>query len=242
MEYSFYQTYTWNCFLYENCRSWHKKLEYMVVYADGKVESIVPLVLKPAKKEVRIISGRIAGILNVVCPYRDEQAQRAMDVVVQKLKERFNDGWRYNFHDMPLDALFRKSLSDNGFAHTERGSYHIPLTKFSSYNEYLSSLGKNIYKNIRKAYNHLSTDGKAMQLHHYTQMNPPSRWLSGKIWRLYFRRKLAWQKKKHTFWKEVRCVMKAFSYATAGIQTKSMFRLQASELFVLTIDGQIAAF
>lgn len=54
------------------------------------------------------------------------------------------------------------------------------------------ALSKNIYKNIRKAYNHLKTDGRKMELKVYTRDNLPDNGYLYKLWRMYFIRKLAW--------------------------------------------------
>ena len=76
MEYSFYQTYVWNKFIKDSHRFSFKRSEYVVAMADGKAELIVPLLINPIKKHMKISTGRsrIAGIINIniACPRHDE--------------------------------------------------------------------------------------------------------------------------------------------------------------------------
>ena len=121
--------------------------------------------------------------------------------------------------DIPLRSSLVEILVQNGAYRIDRGSYHIPVDSFKSYEDYLSSPSKNIYKNIRKAYNHLATDGMSISLHCFTSVNPPSRNLLLSIWKLYFFRKLAWIKRPDSFLRRIVCRIKAFKQAFLGRQT-----------------------
>ncbi len=243
MEYSFYQTYVWNKFIKDSHRFSFKRSEYVVAMSDGKVELIVPLLTNPIKKHLKISTGRgrIAGIINIVCPRHDEYGHSVALAAIQFMREHYK-GWKFHFNDVPVNSVFADVLTSMGYLNSERGSYHIPLESFSNYDNYLSSLGKNIYKNIRKSYNHISTDGKKMALTLYTTKNPPSKRLLYKIWELYFTRNLAWNNKKESTLQSIICRTRAFLNATIGTQTKSILQHQESELYVFTIDGKLAAF
>ena len=243
INYSFYQTYGWNAFLAETYRhSFRGKPEFVEVLVDGDTKIILPLFVEKCKKRVRFLSGRIAGILNAVCPYQDDESGEAFKALLRFLKDHYGKGWNIRLQDMPRYSLLMKTLESEGFAFSERGSFHVPLADFSTYEDYLSSLGKNIYKNIRKSYNHLTTDGKEMNLAVYDTKNPPSRPLLREVWTLYYRRKLAWKHKKQSFLNNLICRLRGSRQAYNGRQTISMLRLEESRLYVLTINGKLAAF
>lgn len=125
---------------------------------------------------------------------------------------------------------------------TERTSYHVPLEAFNTVDEYIGSLSKNIYKNIRKAYNHLKTDGRKMELKVYTRDNLPDNGYLYKLWRMYFIRKLAWRE-KHTGTMNMQVArIKAMLEVSGGCATQSLRKLAESRLYVLEIDSRPAAF
>ena len=191
VDYTFYQTYTWNHFLYNAYNHAFTHTEYIAAAYKGEVKMILPLLIDSFNKRLRILNGRISGICNIVCPYKDATAREMMQSVVNYLKDNYSKGWKYKFRDIPVGALFADALISNGAIFKEKTSYNVPVKKFESYEHYLSSLGKNIYKNIRKAYNHLSTDGKTLSLQRYSNDNPPPFKLLKELWRIYFRRKMA---------------------------------------------------
>lgn len=242
VNYSFYQTYPWNCFLSKTYNGIFYHTVFLIAEEEGEPLMILPLILDRFNKRMRLLSGRIAGILNAACPYQDQRGEAAAEQMLRFLKTEFGKEWKYKFKDIPLHSVFFQTMLTTGVSHSERESYHIPLSEFENYDAYLSSLGKNIYKNIRKSYNHLVTDGKQMSLSIHTVDNPPSRRLLFKIWKLYFQRKLAWNKKKKSLSKCLLSRMRAVMNTVAGRQTKSMMKLRASELYVMTIDGEVAAF
>lgn len=240
INYSFYQTYEWNEFLAHSYRHSVGNPQFVTVAVDGETRIILPLLVK--KHKVSILSGRIAGILNAVCPYNDETTSMAMSELVAFLKHRFGKGWKVQLASMPRHSLMMETMVKRGSSCSERGSYHVPLNAFGSYDDYISSLGKNIYKNIRKSYNHLKSDNKEMKLDVYDCENSPSRQLLRQVWTLYFRRKLAWKHKSHSWLREIICKARGCWFAARGRQTKSMFLLKESRLFVFTINGELAAF
>lgn len=241
INYSFYQTYEWNEFLSHTYRYSLGHPQFVVVTCEGETKIILPLLVEKLKKRARFLSGRIAGILNAACPYTDPTAHEAMTALVQFLKDHYK-GWKIRLLDMPRHSLLAETLIQQGASFSERASFHVPLSDFASYDDYIASLGKNIYKNIRKAYNHLTTDNKTFQLDVYDKHHLPSNQLLTKVWTLYFRRKLAWKHKRQSFLSEVMCRLRAWRQDTKVRQTKSMKLLQESQLYTLTIDGQLAAF
>ena len=125
---------------------------------------------------------------------------------------------------------------------TERTSYHVPLESFNNVDEYIGSLSKNIYKNIRKAYNHLKTDGRKMELKVYTRDNLPDNGYLYKLWRMYFIRKLAWNEKHTGVINMLVARIKAMLEVGGGCATQSLRKLEESRLYVLEIDSCPAAF
>jgi len=242
MNYTFYQTYEWNRFLYDSYNHLIITTEYVSASFDGEIKLILPLKVDSYNKRLYILTGDIAGICNAVCPYVDETAKELISATIIFLKKKYKNGWEYRMHDIPLRSSLVEILVQNGAYRIDRGSYHIPVDSFESYDSYLYSLGKNIYKNIRKAYNHLSSDGISISLHCFTSVNPPSRNLLLTIWKLYFFRKLAWIKRSDTFMRRIVCRIKAFQQVFLGRQTKSMFQLLESELYVLKINNKVSAF
>ena len=164
MDYTFYQTYAWNSFLYETYNHLFIPIEYVVVSVLGEVKLILPLLIDRLNKRLRVLTGRISGICNVVCPYKDTMAKELIQATLSYLSDKYKGGWKYKFRDVPLRSLLVEVLKDRGLKGGEKCSFHILVEQFESYDAYLSSLGKNIYKNIRKAYNHLATDGKGNSL------------------------------------------------------------------------------
>ena len=242
IDYSFYQTYEWNQFVYNTYSHRLVHTEYVVASSDGEAKMILPLMVDSINKRLRIINGRISGICNVACPYQGAEAKALMEALFDHLQDLYPKEWKYKFRDVPSHSPLVSTGFERGARGNEKCSFHVPVCQFGSYEEYLSSLGKNIYKNIRKAYNHLTTDGKTMCLTCYTSVTPPSRHLLSELWRLYFRRQLTWDKKHNTFLRKLACRAKTLHQVLLGKQTKSMLLLKESELYVLTIDGKAAAF
>ena len=242
MDYTFYQTYTWHSFIYDTYNHFFINTEYISVSYKGEVKLILPLMIDKLNKRLRFLTGRISGICNIVCPYKDSTAKELIHVALSYMKDTFKGGWLYKFRDIPIRSLLIEVLKEEGEKCWDKCSYHVPVEVFESYDAYLSSLGKNIYKNIRKAYNHLTTDGKTMSLQCYTSDNPPNRGLLRNLWSIYYRRMLAWDNHNDTLLRKILCKAKALKQTVTGRQTESMFRLKESELYVLTIDDKIAAF
>ena len=242
IEYSFYQTYTWNSYIHKTYKHSKKKVYYTVVSADKDIKIIVPTLVNMSNKSIKIMTGNIAGIINIVCPYRDGPTIQTIVSVIQLLKNKYSNGWHVMLKNIPRHSLFMETFADQGFKFSERGSYHIPLKDYANYEEYISNLGKNMYKNIRKAYNHISTDGIDMKLHVYDKSNHPSKRLLLKIWILYYKRMLTWKHKKQTLSAHISCIFKAYKECLYGRQTRSMKELEQSELYVLTLNNKIAAF
>lgn len=136
-------------------------------------------------------------------------------------------------------ARIMPTLSPNPI---ERTSFHVPLSQFASHEAYVASLPKNIYKNIRKAYNHLTTDGKTMELKVFDHAHQaPARTLRH-LWRFYFRRKMMWRSQKANALTHLTTTLKAIYEVKSGCATASLRQLPSAELYVLEIDHQPASF
>ena len=87
IEYSFYQSYAWNKFVeeyYSAHKRRFKRLEYILVKADGEPVAIMPLrVTTFPKKKVEMTSWRTAGICNVVSPCNDDANADVMEALAQ---------------------------------------------------------------------------------------------------------------------------------------------------------------
>lgn len=165
--YTYYQTYEWNEFLYHHTLrglgALTTAMRYDLVRVGGRPFAILPMAVTRSSKKARIPSCRVGGVLNMVCPYPYEGHEEVMEAIAAHLRSSCQ-GMTLSLADVPCcTALARimPTLSPNPI---ERTSFHVPLSQFASHEAYVASLPKNIYKNIRKAYNHLTTDGKTMEL------------------------------------------------------------------------------
>lgn len=136
-------------------------------------------------------------------------------------------------------AKIMKLIDDNTI---ERTSFHVPLTQFATHEEYVSSLPKNIYKNIRKSYNHLTTDGKKMELKVFNHDNMASDSYLRYLWHFYFKRKMAWRHKSYNAFSNITTYLKAVYEVKNGCATASLKKLKDAQLYVLEIDKKPAAF
>lgn len=248
--YSFYQTYIWNRFLYEHIRGKMLKrlttrLVYILMRRDGKPFAILPLSVTRSSGKVRFPSCWVAGILNASIPYSpsgEAEYRREINALREYLDDNFS-GCHLSLADVPQHTLFAGLMKDmDGGDFTERTSYHVPLESFNNVDEYIGSLSKNIYKNIRKAYNHLKTDGRKMELKVYTRDNLPDNGYLYKLWRMYFIRKLAWNEKHTGVINMLVARIKAMLEVNGGCATQSLRKLEESRLYVLEIDSCPAAF
>ena len=248
--YSFYQTYIWNRFLYEHIRGKMLKrlttrLVYILMRRDSKPFAILPLSVTRSSGKVRFPSCWVAGILNASIPYSPSEGaecRREINALREYLDDNFS-GCHLSLADVPQHTLFAGLMKDmDGGDFTERTSYHVPLESFNNVDEYIGSLSKNIYKNIRKAYNHLKTDGRKMELKVYTRDNLPDNGYLYKLWRMYFIRKLAWNEKHTGVINMLVARIKAMLEVGGGCATQSLRKLDESRLYVLEIDSRPAAF
>lgn len=248
--YSFYQTYIWNRFLYEHIRGKMLKrlttrLVYILMRRDSKPFAILPLSVTRSSGKVRFPSCWVAGILNASIPYSpsgEAEYRREINALREYLDDNFS-GCHLSLADVPQHTLFAGLMKDmDGGDFTERTSYHVPLESFNNVDEYIGSLSKNIYKNIRKAYNHLKTDGRKMELKVYTRDNLPDNGYLYKLWRMYFIRKLAWNEKHTGVINMLVARIKAMLEVGGGCATQSLRKLEESRLYVLEIDSRPAAF
>ena len=170
VEYTYYQTYEWNEFLFRHTTRGFGKfasaMRYHLVRLDGRPFAIIPTLVTRLSKKVRIPSCRVAGVLNISCPYTGEW-DGEMTAAIAGYIETAHKGMKISFADVPMAAPFAGVMKRIGGELKERTSYHVPLDGFESHEDYVASLNKNIYKNIRKAYNHLKTDSKRMELKVY---------------------------------------------------------------------------
>ncbi|MCD8236768.1 MAG: GNAT family N-acetyltransferase [Prevotellaceae bacterium] len=244
--YSFYQTYQWNVFLYEYIRRSVRtrltsKFCYILMMSDNRPFAILPMIITRSSGKARIPSCRIAGILNMACPYTVDGHEEELEKLAQYIKEHHADK-HLSFADVPRKSPFAGIMESLGGNFTERGSYHVPLAQFETFDDYIGSLSKNIYKNIRKSYNHLTTDGKLMRLQVYTKDNLPEDSYMRQLWNIYFIRRLMWHHKNINTKNKIFAYMKAWAEVKGGCCTESLRRLENARLYVLEIDGQPAAF
>ena len=245
IKYTYYQTYEWNEFLYDHLTKGLSGLTttmcYDLVTVSGKPFGIIPLTVTRLSKKARIPSCRVAGVLNMVCPYVEDFGEDIVAAVADHIKRTYK-GMKLSLADVPCCSPFAKVMSMVCDNVQERTSYHVPLSLFASHDEYVSSLPKNIYKNIRKAYNHLKTDGKSMQLRVFGRHNMPSEGYMRSLWMLYLRRKMAWRNRKINVVESLKIEIKSMFETYSGCAGASLRLLDAAELYVLEIDGTPAAF
>lgn len=254
--YSFYQTYVWNKFLYDHIRSklmnrLTSRLVYILMRRDGKPFAVLPFIVTRSSSKVRFPSCFVAGILNVSMPQifgggkngYNTFSDRELDALLEYVETEFPH-YHLSLADVPQCAPFAgvmRRLAGNG-EFSERTSYHVPLSAFATVEEYIGSLSKNIYKNIRKSYNHLKTDGREMALKIYTRDTLPDDSYLYQLWRIYFVRKLAWRSKKANMTNSMVARIKAMLEVSKGCASQSLKVLSESRLYVLEIDGRPAAF
>lgn len=245
INHSFYQTYGWNEFLFRHITGGMGKLTAMMVYelvmADGRPFAIIPMHVTRLSKKARIPSCRVAGILGMVCPYDEE----CTDDIVGRIANHIiksHKGMKLSFADVPVSSPFARVMGRICSDVKERTSYHVPLTEFHSVDEYIASLHKNIYKNIRKSYNHLKTDGKEMELKVFTHGNMPGNGYMRRLWSLYLHRKMAWRHEKGGLLPGLGLGLKSLYETYCGCAGRSLREIGCAELYVLEIDRRPAAF
>lgn len=247
VSYSFYQTYTWHKFLYGHIKGkiikrFLAELVYIVMKVDGKPTAIIPFMVTRSSGKVRFPSCWVAGILNASIPYPPRKiSDKSIDALKEYMDRQFS-GCHLSLADVPQCTPFAGIMRRLGGDYTERASYRVPLACFSTVDEYIASLSKNIYKNIRKSYNHLKTDGREMALKVYTRANLPDKRYLYRLWRMYFIRKLAWNGKSESVQSRCFACIKAMLEVMGGCATKSLKQLAESRLYVLEIDSLPAAF
>ncbi len=236
IHYTYYQTYEWNEFLYHHSLSGLGALttamRYDLVRVGGRPFAILPMAVTRSSKKARIPSCRVGGVLNMVCPYPYEGHEEVMEAIAAHLRSSCQ-GMTLSLADVPCcTALARimRTLSPNPI---ERTSFHVPLSQFASHEAYVASLPKNIYKNIRKAYNHLTTDGKTMELKVFDHAHQAPAHTLRHLWRFYFRRKMMWRSQKANALTHLTTTLKAIYEVKSGCATASLRQLPCAELYVL---------
>lgn len=246
IEYSFYQTYPWNKFVddyYTVHKRMFKRLEYILVRADGVPKAIMPLrVTMFPKKKVEMTSWRTAGICNVVSPVNNEVNADVMEALVAFMSERYK-GYGMRLYDMPVDTPFAVALGKlPGAKRKDRESYHIPLQEFENFDAYYASLSKKLRHNIQTRSNHFTHGDLSWELKMYDRKNPPTdeQWL--RIWRIFYYRKLQWNDKTSNIFRRVACEWEARKEVKSGMKVASFKALDEARLFVFEINGEPAAF
>lgn len=165
IHYTYYQTYEWNEFLYHHSLSGLGALttamRYDLVRVGGRPFAILPMAVTRSSKKARIPSCRVGGVLNMVCPYPYEGHEEVMEAIAAHLRSSCQ-GMTLSLADVPCCTALARIMPTLSPKPIERTSFHVPLSQFASHEAYVASLPKNIYKNIRKAYNHLTTTLKAI--------------------------------------------------------------------------------
>ncbi len=246
IEYSFYQTYPWNKFVddyYIVHRRMFKRLEYILVRADGLPKAIMPLrVTMFPKKKVEMTSWRTAGICNVVSPANNEENTDVMEALVAFMAERYK-GYSMRLYDMPVNTTFALALEKlSGAKRKDRESYHIPLHEFEDFDAYYASLSKKLRHNIQTRSNHFTHGDLSWELKMYDRNNPPTdeQWL--RVWRIFYYRKLQWNNKTSNIFRRMACEWEARKEVKSGMKVASFKALDEARLFVFEINGEPAAF
>ena len=216
-------------------------MHYHLAKFAGKPFAIIPTITTRLSGKVRLPSCRVAGVLNMACPYTNECSDDLLSAMADYLKD-FHKGKKLSFADMPQVTPFAQVMGKICSNKQERTSFHVPLSRFSSHDEYVASLPKNIYKNIRKAYNHLKTDGKTMELRRFDHSNMPDNAYMQSLWKLYFMRKTIWRHKKSSVLTKWMNGVKSIAETYSGCASRSLKALRAAELYVMEIDSKPAAF
>lgn len=151
-------------------------------------------------------------------------------------------GMTLSLADVPCCSALARIMPTLSPDPIERTSFHVPLSQFASHEAYVASLPKNIYKNIRKAYNHLTTDGKTMELKVFDHAHQAPAHTLRHLWRFYFRRKMMWRSQKANALTHLTTTLKAIYEVKSGCATASLRQLPSAELYVLEIDHQPASF
>lgn len=246
IEYSFYQSYPWNEFVeeYYRCHSSRfKRLEYILVREDNIPKAIMPLQISVfPKRRVEMTSWRTAGICNVVSPWNDAENGHLFERLAEFMAEHYR-GFELRLFDMPIGTPFVKSLAALPGANEQlRDSYHIPLKDFENFDDYYASLSKKLRHNIQTRSNHFTHGDLSWKLKMYDRENPPTQeqWL--KVWRIFYYRKLQWNKKTSNFFRRMACEWEARREVKNGMKVASFNALDEARLFVFEINGEPAAF
>lgn len=245
IHYTYYQTYTWNAFIYHQVMSGlsgcTSTMRFHLALLDGQPFAIIGLVITRSSHKARIPSCRVGGVLNMACPYPYEGHEEIMDAIADHLLST-SQGMTLSLADVPCVTAFAHIMQRICPDTIERTSFHVPLSQFATHEEYVSSLPKNIYKNIRKAYNHLKSDHKELTLRRFTHDHQAPDSYLRHLWRFYFRRKMMWRDQKPGPFTRLTVALKALYEVHCGCATASLKRLTEAELYVLEIDHQPAAF
>jgi len=245
IHYTYYQTYEWNEFLYHHTLrglgALTTAMRYDLVRVGGRPFAILPMAVTRSSKKARIPSCRVGGVLNMVCPYPYEGHEEVMEAIAAHLRSSCQ-GMTLSLADVPCCTALARIMPTLSPDPIERTSFHVPLSQFASHEAYVASLPKNIYKNIRKAYNHLTTDGKTMELKVFDHAHQAPAHTLRHLWRFYFRRKMMWRSQKANALTHLTTTLKAIYEVKSGCATASLRQLPSAELYVLEIDHQPASF
>lgn len=246
IEYSFYQSYAWNEFVeeyYKQHSSRFKRLDYILMKVDGEPKAILPLrVTLFPKRKIEMTSWRTAGICNVVSPWNVAGHEDVFKSLVGFMTERYK-GYEIRLFDMPVETPFVKALAElPGAKESLRDSYHIPLKDFENFDAYYLSLSKKLRHNIQTRSNHFTHGDLRWELKIYDRNNPPTekQWL--RIWRIFYCRKLQWNKKASNLFRRIVCEWEARREVKSGMKVTSFNALDEARLFVYEINGEPAAF
>jgi len=246
IEYSFYQSYPWNEFVeeyYGTHKRRFKRLEYILMKVDGTPMAIMPLqVTTFPKRKVEMTSWRTAGICNVVSPWNEAGHEPVFKALAEFMAQRYK-GYRMRLFDMPVKLPFVTALAElTGANETERDSFHIPLSDFEDFDAYYASLSKKLRHNIQTRSNHFTHGDLSWELKMYDRHNPPTheQWLA--IWRIFYYRKLQWNKKSSNILRRMACEWQARREVSEGMKVASFNALDEARMFVFEINGVPAAF
>lgn len=246
INYTFYQSFRWNEFVERyysqrlTVKLGFKHIEYILVKQSDRPVAILPIMVSRTK--VEMTSWRTSGINNVVSPFNDKAHASIFEALVKYLKERYH-GKKLRFFELPPDTPFTHALAEiPGARVIERGSYHIPLSDFGSFDEYYESLNKKLRHNIKTRSNHFTHGDLTCSLKIFTRQNPPAKDYWEEIWRLFFLRKNVWRKREVTALRKIICKWETLRECSGGMKTESFHSLDETILFVFEINERPAAF
>lgn len=253
VEYTFYQTFEWNEFVQRHTaasrsgRLGLKRIEYITAYdGEGNLLAVLPVMVNRLKHTVEMTAWRTAGVNNAAWAGDDFVAAAPLFSGIARLIADRYRGARLRFFDMPPSSPLAQALKalpvGEALHYYERGSYHIPLKDWESFDRYYASLNKKLRHNIRTRSNHFTHGDLEARLRVFTRQTPPPAGYWKKIWRIFFQRKNEWRGRNANFLRRIAGAWSVRRECRSGLKTMSFGALDETVLFAFEINGEPAAF